>query len=303
MVNVAGRKLWTIVISVVMTSTLWVGWPVSSWADKIPQPLVFDPAIVGAAVISVYKTEPSTHPDTVKAVLKSSKSYYKKVPGLVSFSVLSSLDSDRILALTEWDNETSYAEYQTALATASTADYSQYYEKYAKDKPSSDEPIPAPQETVVYTIDRTVAPPGFKAVIAGENSVVQVRELSATDSGAALLTQTTQVLDELPSLYPSPRSMVLLRGTTQPNLALLANWGNFSEMGDLAQLPRLPLGTVAEGEAAIVAETAFEVAAVDLAQPSLELSPEPASLSIMSDDHLYQVVKVISPKAEKYSKD
>lgn len=262
---------------------------------------MFDPATVGAAVMSIYETDPSTQPDAVKALLKSGKSYYKKVPGLVSFTLLSSTDGDRILELTQWEDGASYEAYQASLATDSAADYTQYYEKYAKSSPA--ESLPDPQLTVVFAIERTAAPPGLKAVIAGENSLVRVSRFSTTDDGAVepLLARATHALDQLPLLYPSPRSVVLLRGTTQSHIAVLANWGNLSEMGELNQLPPLPMSLgPAEAGAAMVAETTAEAATGETSPRGFTSWPELES--VISDDHFYQVVKVVMPKPENIQK-
>lgn len=321
MVNAASHLLHRLIVLLValgIVLSLSLMGPQPSLADKLPQPLVLASETVGATVISVYATDSATQPDAVKALLKSSKSYYKQVGGFASFAILASTDGSRILVLTQWDDATSYDAYQSALATDSTTDYSQYYKKYTKAWSTSeiDQAEPMPQFTEVFTVERTVAPPGLKPIIAGENSLVQVRGLDARDPATldAVMIMATTALDRLPSLYPSPRSAVLLRGTMRPYVAVVANWGNLSELGDLAQLP--PLSIDSDMSSAVIDEIAADGVGVEtavndtvaadidgpVASESVIENLAPTLDRVIPDDHFYQVVKVIAPKLEKYPK-
>ncbi|HIK46428.1 MAG TPA: antibiotic biosynthesis monooxygenase, partial [Leptolyngbyaceae cyanobacterium M65_K2018_010] len=82
-----------------------LGWPGAGWADKVASPLVFSGDEGAIAVISLYETTPEAQSDGVKALLKTSKSFYKKVPGFQSFALFSSVDGQRILELTQWQSQ------------------------------------------------------------------------------------------------------------------------------------------------------------------------------------------------------
>jgi hypothetical protein len=112
------------------------------------------------------------------------------------------------------------------------------------------------------------------SAIPGTMALVQWSDW-ATDTPehqADLLAVAQATLADLPQLYPSPRTAVLLRGIDTTHIALLANWGSVAEFSDVDQVPQLTLATEAE------------------------------DVSFTTDSHLYQTVKVITPKAEKYGK-
>ncbi len=254
----------------------------AAWADKVVEPLVFAADGSAIAVISLYETDPTTQADAVKSFYKISKSFYKTIPGFYGLALLSSADGARVMELTQWSDQASYETFQTSLASGTgEEDYTKYYEKYAsakggKGKSNEKEAVSLgePFLTASFAIDQVVSPPGMVSAIPGTMALVQLSDVAADtpEHQADLLAVAQATLADLPQLYPSPRTAVLLRGIDTTHIALLANWGSVAEFSDLDQVPQLTLATEAE------------------------------DVSFTTDSHLYQTVKVITPKAEKYGK-
>ncbi len=270
---------------------LWLLLPVfPAWADKVVEPLVFkdDGAI---AVVSLYETNPTTQAEAVKSFYKLTKSFYKTIPGFYGLAFFSSDDGARVVELSQWKDQASYEAFQTSL-TSSTGDkdYTKYYEQYTgakggKEKSGKgkeeDAGLGEPLLTASFVVDQVVSPPGMVAAIPASAALVQISEI-ATDTPvhqANLLAAAQTALANLPQLYPSPRTTVLLKGIDNNHIALLSNWGSVAEFSDLSQVPQIALSVPVAEEDSGTSEFAFT-----------------------TDNHLYQTIKVITPKAEKYGK-
>ncbi len=296
MIRSLQRNLLTIGLFFSVMATGWGMCIEAALANKTPELLMFDPASGGVNVVSVYATTAETQADTIKTFFKTSKSFYKKIPGFHSFSILASQDGARIIELTQWQNQASYDAFKASLTsnTSQAEDYTKYYEKYkkAKDKGQAETKAAAvaPFLTASFVIDQVVSPPGLLAAIAGGTSVVQFSGF-ATDTvehQADLLAMAQASLATVPAMYPAPRTTVLLKGVESPYVALLANWGSTTEFSDLDQIPRITLATESVEQDSVKQEST---------------EPEEAPVLVTTDDNLYQVVNVISPKLEKYDKD
>ncbi len=280
-------------------SVMVMGWGVvieAVLANKTPELLMFDSASGEVNMVSVYATTAETQADTIKTFFKTSKSFYKKIPGFHSFSMLASQDGARIIELTQWQDQASYDAFKASLTSdASQAeDYTKYYEKYkkAKDKGQSETKATAvePFLTASFVIDQVVSPPGLLAAIAGGASLVQFSGFTTdtVEHQDDLLAMAQTSLAAVPAMYPAPRTTVLLKGVESPYVALLANWGNTTEFSDLDQIPRITLTTESVEQDSVKPESA---------------EPEKEPVLMTTDDNLYQVVKVISSKPETYDKD
>ncbi|MEA5449620.1 hypothetical protein VB780_13630 [Leptolyngbya sp. CCNP1308] len=246
--------------------------------------MVFDADAGAIAVISLYETSPTTQADAVKSFYKISKSFYKAIPGFYGLALFSSGDGARVMELTQWQDQPSYETFQASLASGGGAeDYSKYYEKYAgakggKDKGKSKDDevsLGEPFLTATFAIDQVVSPPGMVSAIPGSMALVQLSDMAADtpEQQIELIEAAKATLAGLSELYPSPRTAVLLRGIDTSHIALLANWGSAAEFSDLDQVPKLALAAT-----------------------------EDEAVAFTTDSHLYQTVKVITPKAEKYGK-
>ncbi len=255
-----------------------------AWADKAVEPLTFQANTGAIAVISLYETDPATQADAVKSFYKVSKSFYKAIPGFYGLALLSSQDGSRVIELTQWEDKDSYDAFQASLAGGGDEeDYTKYYEKYTSAKggkgkgKKKDETVSLgePFLTAAFAIDQVVSPPGMLSAIPGGMALVQLSDVAAdsADQQSDLIEAAQATLSGLPQLYPAPRTTVLLRGIDTFHIALLANWGTAAEFSDVAQLPQLSLS----------ADKTEEV-------------------SFVTDNHLYQTIKVITPKPEKYGK-
>ncbi|HSM82808.1 MAG TPA: hypothetical protein VLS96_14050 [Nodosilinea sp.] len=274
---------------------LWL-LPVSpAWADKAVEPLMFKAGEGAIAVISLYETDPATQADAVKSFYKTTKSFYKTIPGFYGLALFSSADGERVVELGQWQDQASYDAFQTTLASGGADDYTKYYEQYASGKGKGGGPAPEsaslgePFLTASFAIDQVVSPPGMVAAIPGPAALVQISEI-ATDTPAhqaSLMAAAQTTLASLPQLYPAPRTAILLRGIDTSHIALLANWGSSAEFSDLDQVPQLALAIPPEGAPETVT-----------AGPDETADP----LTFTTDSHLYQTIKVITPKAEKYGK-
>jgi heme-degrading monooxygenase HmoA len=283
------------------------GWVDSGWADKLVQPLVFDGSATTVA-LSIYESTADNQADVVKALLKTSRSFYKPVGGFERFALLTSTDGSRIATLTQWQDAASYDAFQASLATAEDdEDYTKYYEKFVKERPGSSGLIldpPEPLLSAAFTVDQTAAPPGMMPITIGENALVQMIDVagrSPEDQGL-MLDAARRSLDALPSLYPPPRSALVLQAIDAPYVALLANWGYATEFNDVSQLPLIAL-TMPSLEVAAAAEGEVDEAISQDASQATEPSPQPvlSNLENLSlDDHLYQLAKVVAPKVSKY---
>jgi hypothetical protein len=249
-----------------------------AWADKVAEPVVFDAGSGAIAVVSLYETDPATQADAVKSFYKLTKSFYKTIPGFYGLALFSSVDGSRVVELSQWVDTPSYEVFQASL-TSGEDDYSKYYEKYSESKSSKGKSndnvgLGEPFLTASFAIDQAVSPLGMVSVISGGAALVQIAEFSAdsSDQQADLIAAAQAAFADLPQLYPAPRTAVLLKGIDTTDIALLANWGSIAEFSDLDQVPQIALTS---------------------ATPDLDFTV---------DSHLYQTVKVITPKVEKYGK-
>ncbi|MFQ4136467.1 antibiotic biosynthesis monooxygenase [Nodosilinea sp. PGN35] len=243
--------------------------------------MVFKDSGGAIAVVSLYKTDPAAQADAVKSFYKLTKSFYKTIPGFYGLALFSSVDGARVVVLSQWADDSSYAAFQASL-TSGEDDYTKYYEKYAgsksgKGSKSQDQPgdgLGEPFLSATFTIDRVVSPPGMVSAIPGGTALVQIAEIAADSPAqqADLVAAAHLALADLPQFYPAPRTAVLLTGVDTPHVALLAHWGTTAEFSDLNQVPQIALAT------------------------------EESAPAFTPDSHLYRAIKVINPKAETYGK-
>jgi GAF domain-containing protein len=105
---------------------------------------------------------------------------------------------------------------------------------------------------------------------------VQISDITTDADHSANLEAAAQIaLADLSQFYPAPRTAILLTNPEANHIALLANWGSVAEFGDLDQVPQITL---------------LKDATTD----------DTTDFSFTADTRLYQTVKVITPKAEKY---
>lgn len=302
------RLVFSLLMAVAAFGWAWVA---PSWADKVATPLVFDdPAMT--AVLSIYETTAENQADMAKALLKTSRSFYKPIAGFERLALFNSTDGTRMASLTLWQDVASYAAFQASLTTADEEDYTKYYEKFVKDRPGGSASLlepPEPLLTATLTVDQAVAPPSLVPITVWENALVQITSLGAKTPGQegilAAVAQTT--LDALPSLYPAPRAALLFRSADAPYRALVANWGYAEEFGDVSQIPVIPITlpsiTLPPPAPAPVQETALEEDGApdqEASQPVAEAMVTDSTDWLSQDDHLYQLVKVVAPKVNKY---
>jgi hypothetical protein len=324
-----------VVLSLLITLAAW-GWATPSWADKVAPSLTFETDPMTAAV-AIYETTPETQADLAKALLKTNRSFYKPIAGFERLALFTSTDGTRIAALTLWQDNASYAAFQASQAAAEDLDYTKYYEKFVKERPGGSASLPTLPDPLVgglLTVDQTVAPPSMVPITVEENALVQLICLEApgADQADVLSTMAQNTLQSLPKLYPAPRTAILLRDPDASQLILLANWGYAEEFRDLSQLPALPwslpqplqpfvevtssedtlplppgqpdggtdngMGTSGEGETEGTNPTMVNS---DNLEPSGDdrraLFP---ATNLSQDNHLYQLVKVVAPKVNKY---
>lgn len=264
LLKVLVHKISILLLSVTLLLAVWVCNPMPATADKAVQSVVFDAATDGVNVAAIYETTPDTQEDVVSSVLKSSKSFFKKAPGFGSFSILQSEDGTRVVALTQWQD---VASYEASVSQPTEDDAA----KYSKKEKAKDKVTVEPSKTIVFKVDQTLAPQGMTAAIRGKNALVQFSEITATSTEdvPTLLTSAKEQLPTATQLYPPPRSAVLLKSVEGAELAMLATWGYAEEFDDLTLIP------------------------------TLAVLPENATALAESDDHLYEVVKIISAKPEK----
>ncbi|WP_017296644.1 antibiotic biosynthesis monooxygenase [Nodosilinea nodulosa] len=271
-----------------------------AWADKVATPMVFNAGDDAIVVLSLYETDPATQADAVKSFYKIAKSFYKTIPGFDGLGLFSSADGYRVVELSQWEDQASYETFQASLAGDGAAeDYTKYYEKYASAKgekgkgkgKAKDTPVDLgePFLTATFAVEDVVSPPGMVAAIPGSMAVVQISDITAdsSDRQADLMAAGRAILADLPTLYPAPRTAVLLKGIDTPHIALLANWGSAAEFSDLDQIPTLKL-----------AISKPEIGEADAEDTDAGLD----EFAFTTDSHLYQTVKMIAPKPETYCK-
>lgn len=264
--------------AVLLFLSMVIGFPDGAQADKPVKPIVFDPASSAVNVAAIYETTPETQKDVVTSIMQSSKPFFKKTPGFESFSVLQSEDGTRVIALTQWKDAASYQAY-VAQPIAQYSDYSSY-SSYSKSS-TKEKATAIPTRTVIFEVDKTQTPEGMLPALRGKDALVQFDQITAksAEDRTELLTAAENSLLGVTKLYPSPRTAVLFKGVDNADVAVLTNWGYTEEFTDLTKLP------------------VFEVL------------PDDVAMLADHDEHLYEVVKIISAKPdsksskEKFEKD
>jgi heme-degrading monooxygenase HmoA len=262
----------------------------SAWADKVVEPLVFDATGGAIAILSFYETDPVTQADAIKSFYKTTKSFYKTIPGFYGLALFSSTDGARVVELSQWQDQASYEAFQGSLTSTgdsegyAKADYTKYYEEYTtakggqggKGKDKETVELGQPFLTRSFSVDQVVSPPGMVSAIPGTMALVQISDITTDADHSANLEAAAQIaLADLSQFYPAPRTAILLTSPEANHIALLANWGSVAEFGDLDQVPQITL---------------LKDATTD----------DTTDFSFTADTRLYQTVKVITPKAEKY---
>ncbi len=253
------------------------------WADKAVEPLVFKAGDGAIAVLSFYDTDPATQADAVKSFYKTTKSFYKTIPGFYGLALFASVDGLRAVELSQWADQASYDTFQSSLVSGDgngDKDYEKYYEQYAQGgskggKGKASVSLGSPSTTTLFTIDQVVAPPGMVSAISGSAALVQISDIATNtlEQQTRMITAAQATLATIPQIYPAPRTAVLLRGIDTPHVALLTHWGSAAEFSDPSQVPQLVLTT---------------------AQPDGE---DAEAIAFTTDSHLYQAIKIITPKA------
>lgn len=272
----------------------------SAWADKVVEPMLFEADSGAIVVLSFFETAPATQADAVKSFYKIAKSFYKTIPGFDGLGLFSSTDGYRVVELSQWEDQASYETFQASLAEGGgEEDYTKYYEKYVSAKGGKDKgkkgkkkdasvDLGEPFLTASFAIEDVVTPPGMVSAIPGAMALVQISDIepdSPTDQ-SELLAVGKVTLADVPTLYPAPRTAMLLKGIDTDHIAVLASWGSTAEFSDLAQIPTLEMA-VPQPEGA---DDADEDAALD-------------EVTFSTDSHLYQAVKMIAPKSQKYGRE
>lgn len=279
MFKFADRGFSTFVISFILFLSVLIGYPNVAQADKsnkVVNPISFDPASKAVNVATVYETTPETQKDTissiVKSVFKSKTSSINKAPGFNNYFILKSEDGSRVLALTQWQDSASYQTFVAPPAQESTLT-SEEPEKEKYSKSSKEYAAIAPARTVVFEIAKTQAGEGVIPAIKGKKAMVEFDEFTAKDPAdqPKLITFAEELMPRATQMQPVPGSVVLLKGIDNADVALLANWDSSEGFEELA-----PAKTPA------------------FAPPSDELTT-----LVDTDQHLYEVVKVISAKPPK----
>ena len=209
---------------------------IPAWADKAVEPMVFKAGDGAIAVLSFYETDPATQADAVKSFYKTTKSFYKTIPGFRGLALFSSIDGLRAAELSQWADQASYDAFQSSLVSGGSKDYEKYYEQYAKggkDK-GNDVSMGSPSLTTVFTVDQVVSPPGMVSAIPGSMALVQISDIApgTPEQQSSLITAAHAALATIPELYPAPRTAVLLKGVDTSHVALLTHWGSAAEFDD-----------------------------------------------------------------------
>jgi len=272
------RNLILLCLTLIGVTFLWAD---VAYADKPPSKIVFDSTTTPINVVSFYKSTPETQKDVVSSTLKASKSFYKSNPGFGSYLVLQSEDGTRVLTLTQWKDQASYEAF-AAQATASesesyksesyqTDSYKSASKSYGKKSDYEKEAV-APDRTIVYQIDKTQAAEGVIPGIYGLQTLIQFSDVVANDSEAAptVIASIEETFENAVKTVPAPHAAILLKGLENGELAMLANWGySKDELSDPEKLP------------------------------DIDLTPEAVDELTTSDENLYEVVKVVTPKPPK----
>jgi heme-degrading monooxygenase HmoA len=263
-------KVYQLLLAVLLSLSIVVGFPKVAQADKPVKPIVFDPASSAVNVAAIYETTPETQKDIVTSIMQSSKSFFKKTPGFESFSVLQSEDGTRVIALTQWKDAASYKAYvaQPVEPYPNYSSYSSYSKSSKKEKVTA-----TPVRTLIFEVDKTQTPEGMLPALHGKDALVQFDEFVAKseEDGPELLSAAENSLLGVTKLYPSPRTAVLFRSIDNTDVAVLTNWGYAEEFTDITKLP------------------VFEVL------------PDDVDTLANRDEHLYEVVKTISAKPDSKS--
>lgn len=280
MFKFADRGFRTFVILFSLFLSVLIGYPNVAQADKsdkVVKPISFDPASKVVNVATVYETTPETQKDTissiVKSVFKSKKSSINKAPGFNNYFILKSEDGSRVLGLTQWQDSASYQAFVTPPEQEATLSESEKPYKEKQSKSSKEYTAIAPARTVVFEIAKTQAGEGVIPAIKGKKAMVEFDELTAKDPAdqPKLITFAEELMPSAAQMQPVPGSVVLLKGVDNTDVALLANWDSSEEFEEIE-----PDKTPA------------------FAPPSDDLTT-----LVDTDQHLYEVVKVISPKPPK----
>lgn len=248
--------------------------PRAAQADKGSNFVAFKSASHALNVAAFYETTPATQKDIAIGLVKSTKNLIKKAPGFMGYSILKRQDGSNVMTLSQWRDLASYDAFSQQLLFGSlpgtgSAQASKWDEAVTV--------APAPTRTAFFEIDQTQSPEGVTASLRGIGNIVQFSEVIATAPTAqpGLLASAETLLQEIPQMYPAPRSAVVLKGTEGTEVAFLADWGySRSEVEDLSKIPALNFPEAAIDQGA----NFYEVVKIIAAKPPKPVKEKPKSM-------------------------
>lgn len=226
------RKLSRFLLALLLSLSVFVGFPTRAEAAKVMKAIAFDPGATAVNVAAVYETTPTTQKTTLKS-LKKAKAL-KKAPGFNSSALLQSEDGTRIILLSQWKDLESYQ----AFATVPVA------EAKETEKPAATPPA----RTVIFEIGKAqTAREGLVPTVKGKEAVVEFSEfkLKSTDDQAKVVANAEKLIPATLLKQPAPQSVILLNSTDSTDVALLANWNctaDFAEGEEPAEIDALDAG-------------------------------------------------------------
>ncbi len=252
-----------LVLSLLLSLSVFVGFPTSAAAAKVAKAIAFDPGATVVNVATIYETTPTTQKTTIKS-LKKGKAF-KKAAGYSSSALLQSEDGTRVISISQWKDLDSY---QAFIAPPTSAEATKETEKK--------EPVTiAPLRTVIYQVGKAqTAREGLLPAVKGKEAVVEFSEFKLKNPAdqAKVVANAEKLIPATLLKQPAPQSVIMLNSPDSTEVALLANWNCTADF--------------AEGE---------KPAEFDA------LDTEVAGL-VDVEQHLYNVVSILPAEVKKPSK-
>lgn len=166
-------------------------------------------------VATVYKTEPETQNKVLSEVLEFEESTLPQASGLVNSSVLKGQDGTEVVALTQWQDESSFKAYS---------------EEHIKDAPQTE-----PPQTFVFEVQKAETSRSKPVISESGNIMFSQFKMKDPEKQAELAGVIEQMMPTAFATVPGLQWAAMSPSTDKSTIAMIAQWNSREDFESLGK--------------------------------------------------------------------
>lgn len=214
MFKVLTHRFKALVLSVVLALSILSLVPSAAQAEPS---VFFDTSNAAVNVATVYETESTTQADVLSDVLKSYESTLPQAPGFLSSSVLEGQDGTNVVVLTQWQNLSSFQDYET---------------KQAQDADRDTAP-----HTYVFEVKQIETRKAVPTIHEHESVMFSEFRMKPGQDQSELANIVSQEMPGVMQMIPGLQWVALCPSADKTTIAMLALWNSREEFESLGKNP------------------------------------------------------------------